>query len=66
MILCCLYEWQGIFCLWCYYNDCDVCIIVELGKVIDFDVRMVILFEGECYNVFDDVCYQVKYVLVIW
>ncbi|HAH1277184.1 TPA: exonuclease [Escherichia coli] len=60
------YERQGIPCPWRYYNDRDVCTIVELGKAIDFDARTAIPFEGERHNALDDARYQAKYVSVIW
>ncbi|MBE1019764.1 exonuclease [Escherichia coli] len=60
------YERQGIPCPWRYYNDRDVRTIVELGKVIDFDARTAIPFEGERHNALDDARYQAKYVSVIW
>ncbi|WP_439898107.1 3'-5' exoribonuclease domain-containing protein, partial [Escherichia coli] len=48
------YERQGIPCPWRYCNDRDVRTIVELGKVIDFDARTAIPFEGERHNALDD------------
>ncbi|HAM4808651.1 TPA: exonuclease [Escherichia coli] len=60
------YERQGIPCPWRYCNDRDVRTIVELGKVIDFDARTAIPFEGERHNALDDARYQAKYVSAIW
>ncbi|EMV20554.1 exonuclease [Escherichia coli] len=60
------YERQGIPCPWRYYNDRDVRTIVELGKTIDFDARIVIPFEGVRHNALDDARHQAKYVSAIW
>ncbi|HAZ3265942.1 TPA: exonuclease [Escherichia coli] len=60
------YERQGIPYPWCYCNDRDVRTIVELGKVIDFDARTAIPFEGERHNALDDARHQAKYVSAIW
>ncbi|EFN7178195.1 exonuclease [Escherichia coli] len=60
------YERLDIPCPWRYHNDRDVRTIVELGKVIDFDARTAIPFEGERHNALDDARYQAKYVSAIW
>ncbi|WP_196081833.1 exonuclease [Escherichia fergusonii] len=60
------YERLDIPCPWRYYNDRDVRTIVELGKTIDFDVRMAIPFEGVPHNALDDARHQAKQVSAIW
>ncbi|HHN9985699.1 TPA: 3'-5' exoribonuclease [Escherichia coli] len=60
------YERQGIPCPWRYCNDRDVRTIVELGKVMDFDARTTIPFEGIRHNALDDARHQAKYVSAIW
>lgn len=60
------YERQGIPCPWRYCNDRDVRTIVELGKVMDFDARTAIPFEGVPHNALDDARHQAKQVLAIW
>ncbi|HAX5201270.1 TPA: exonuclease [Escherichia coli] len=60
------YERQGIPCPWRYCNDRDVRTIVELGKVMDFDARTAIPFEGIRHNALDDARHQAKYVSAIW
>ncbi|HAO9131241.1 TPA: exonuclease [Escherichia coli] len=60
------YERLDIPCPWRYHNDRDVRTIVELGKTIDFDARILIPFEGVRHNALDDARHQAKYVSAIW
>lgn len=51
---------------WQWWNDRDVRTIVELGKVIGFDPKRDMPFEGTRHNALADAIHQAKYVSAIW
>lgn len=51
---------------WQWWNDRDVRTIVEMGKVIGFDPKRDMPFDGTRHNALDDAIHQAKYVSAIW
>ncbi|CDH26289.1 3'-5' exonuclease [Xenorhabdus bovienii] len=60
------YDREKIKPLWRWNNDRDVRTIVELGRVIGFDPKYNMPFEGSRHNALDDAIHQAKYVSIIW
>lgn len=51
---------------WEWWNDRDVRTIVELGRVIGFDPKKDMPFDGIRHNALADAIHQAKYVSSIW
>lgn len=51
---------------WEWYNDRDVRTIVELGRVVGFDPKRDMPFDGERHNALADAIHQAKYVSAIY
>ncbi|MCA7012482.1 3'-5' exoribonuclease [Dickeya dadantii] len=52
--------------IWQWFNDRDVRTLVELGRVIGFDPKRDMPFDGERHNALADARHQAKYVSAIW
>lgn len=51
---------------WIWWNDRDVRTMVALGKVIGFDPKNDMPFDGERHNALADAIHQAQYVSAIW
>ncbi|HCB1868427.1 TPA: 3'-5' exoribonuclease [Citrobacter freundii] len=60
------YERAGQVCPWQFWNDHDVRTIVTLGKVVGFDPKRDMPFDGVAHNALADARHQAKYVSAIW
>ncbi|MBP0998431.1 3'-5' exoribonuclease [Serratia fonticola] len=60
------YTLTGQTAPWQWWNDRDVRTIVELGKVIGFDPKKDMPFDGARHNALADAKHQAKYVSAIW
>lgn len=60
------YALTGLVAPWQWWNDRDVRTIVEMGKVVGFDPKKDMPFEGTRHNALADAIHQAKYVSAIW
>lgn len=60
------YERAGHVCPWAFRNDHDVRTIVTLGRVVGFDPKQDMPFDGNMHNALADARHQAKYVSAIW
>lgn len=60
------YERAGQVCPWQFWNDHDVRTIVTLGRVVGFDPKRDMPFDGVAHNALADARHQAKYVSAIW
>lgn len=60
------YERAGQVCPWQFWNDHDVRTIVTLGRVVGFDPKRDMPFDGIAHNALADARHQAKYVSAIW
>ena len=60
------FESLGLVTPWPFYNDRDVRTIVDLGRrLLGFDPKKEMPFEGTAHNALDDAIHQAKYVSAI-
>lgn len=60
------YERASQVCPWQFWNDHDVRTIVTLGRVVGFDPKRDMPFDGVAHNALADARHQAKYVSAIW
>ena len=60
------YDRAGQVCPWQFWNDHDVRTIVTLGRVVGFDPKRDMPFDGVAHNALSDARHQAKYVSAIW
>lgn len=60
------YERAGQVCPWQFWNDHDVRTVVTLGRVVGFDPKRDMPFDGVAHNALADARHQAKYVSAIW
>nr|WP_237731291.1 3'-5' exonuclease [Lelliottia amnigena] len=66
VILRAAYERAGHICPWQFWNDSDVRTIVLLGRLLGFDPKRDMPFDGVAHNALADARHQVKYLSAIW
>lgn len=60
------YQAVGYQVPWPFWNDADVRTMVSLGRLLGFDPKRDMPFDGVAHNALADARHQVKYVSAIW